>query len=236
MHIRAILFDLDNTLTHRDHSIRAYSRQLLQHYQQAWAEPPSLAQLETLIRRIDNGGYPDLAQLTHPSIAASVGYALQQQLSWQQCPSLEELTAFWFSQFARCAVLMPDAKIVLAALKAQGYRLGVISNGGHESRLHLIDALGLTDYFELIHSSGLLGVKKPQAEIFLQTAQALALQPSECLFVGDHPINDMQGAQQAGMQALWLAGFHALPEQMQVATITQLRQILEFVPQPAICI
>jgi putative hydrolase of the HAD superfamily len=33
MTIRAVLFDLDNTLTHRDQSIVAYSQHLADHYQ-----------------------------------------------------------------------------------------------------------------------------------------------------------------------------------------------------------
>ena len=33
MQIQAVLFDLDNTLTHRDQSVQAYSRHLVEHYQ-----------------------------------------------------------------------------------------------------------------------------------------------------------------------------------------------------------
>ena len=32
--------------------------------------------------------------------------------------------------------------------------------------------------------------------------------PEECLFIGDHPINDIQGAQNAGMHPVWMEGFH----------------------------
>ncbi|WJH37352.1 HAD family hydrolase [Paenibacillus sp. CC-CFT747] len=32
----------------------------------------------------------------------------------------------------------------------------------------------------------------------------LKLTPGECVFVGDHPVNDIAGAAEAGMQTAWL--------------------------------
>ena len=81
MTIRAVLFDLDNTLTHRDQSILAYSQHLANTYQQQ-LQQVEISQIQSIIRRIDNGGYPKKELLTHPSIAASVAYALQQELDW----------------------------------------------------------------------------------------------------------------------------------------------------------
>ena len=71
MTIRAVLFDLDNTLTHRDQSILAYSQHLANTYQQQ-LQQAEISQIQSIIRRIDNGGYPKKELLTHPSIAASV--------------------------------------------------------------------------------------------------------------------------------------------------------------------
>jgi len=34
------------------------------------------------------------------------------------------------------------------------------------------------------------------------------VQPEQCLYIGDHPVNDVQGATAAGMHALWMQGFH----------------------------
>ncbi len=69
--IQAILFDLDNTLTHRDQSVEAYSYYLAQYYQRHLGEV-DVMQIKAIINRIDNGGYPKKELLTHPSIAASV--------------------------------------------------------------------------------------------------------------------------------------------------------------------
>lgn len=170
MTIRAVLFDLDNTLTHRDQSIAAYSRHLADHYQHQLQHDESNL-IQAIIRRIDHGGYPKKEYLTHPSIAASVAYALQQELSWNSLPDLDELSQFWFQQFGLSAVAMPGAKSLLTELKQRGYKLAVISNGGHATRLNILQGLGFSHYFDEIVSSGLLGISKPNPEIFLHTSQ-----------------------------------------------------------------
>nr|WP_290446691.1 HAD family hydrolase [Acinetobacter pseudolwoffii] len=221
--IQAVLFDLDNTLTHRDLTAQAYSCYLAEYYASAFAqvEPEKIIEI---VRRIDNGGYPKKELLTHGSIGASAAYALLQELSWLNPPSIDELAQFWFSQFGRCAVEMPDVKQVLAQLKSQGYQLAIVSNGGHDTRLNTIRGLGIADYFEEIISSGLVGFSKPQPEIFQITAQRLGVLPEHCLYIGDHPINDIQGAKNAGMHALWMQGFHPDAEEIQYK-IQQLPEI-----------
>ena len=227
MTIRAVLFDLDNTLTHRDQSIAAYSRHLADHYQHQLQHDESNL-IQSIIRRIDHGGYPKKEYLTHPSIAASVAYALQQELSWNSLPDLDELSQFWFQQFGLSAVAMPGAKSLLIELKQRGYKLAVISNGGHATRLNILQGLGFSHYFDAIVSSGLLGISKPNPEIFLHTSHQLGISAQHCLYVGDHPINDIQGATDAGMMAIWLEGFHDTGEHRPINRIQNLAEIKQF--------
>jgi len=58
----------------------------------------------------------------------------------------------------------------------------------------------------------------------------LGIAPERCLFIGDHPVNDVQGALGAGMQAILLEGFHlADTDQLMVSNrIQQLDQIWTF--------
>lgn len=227
MTIRAVLFDLDNTLTHRDQSILAYSQYLAQTYQHQ-LQHDAIGQIQAIIRRIDNGGYPKKELLTHPSIAASVAYALQQELTWKSIPELDELTQFWFQQFGLSAVAMQGASQLLTELKQQGYQLAVVSNGGHATRLTILQGLGFSHYFDEIVSSERVGISKPNPEIFLYTSQKLAVAPEHCLFVGDHPVNDVQGATRAGMNALWLQGFHDVQDQPinRIQSLAEIKQFL----------
>lgn len=207
MTIQAVLFDLDNTLTHREKSIFAYSQALAKTFEQLLLDV-DLAKITSIIHRIDNGGYPKKELLTHPSIGASVAYALMNELNWKEQPKLDDLTAFWFNQFGEHAVEMSGARELLTSLKEKGYKLAVVSNGGHQTRLNILNGLGLSQFFDEIISSEWVGVSKPDPEIFIKTSQRLGVKVEHCLFVGDHPINDIQGAKNAGMNAIFMEGFN----------------------------
>ncbi len=138
MTIRAVLFDLDNTLTHRDQSVAAYAEHLASYYQQH-LNTVDVAHIKSIVNRIDNGGYPKKELLTYPSIGAFVADALQQELEWQQPVDFDELTQFWFQKFGQFAVAMNGALELLKQLKQQQYKLAVVSNGG---------ACNATQYFK----------------------------------------------------------------------------------------
>ena len=207
MSIKAVLFDLDNTLTNRSHSIYAYAKSLIHKYQQNLA-PDQLSKILEITNRIDNGGYPKKEILTHQSIGASVAFALLQELTWNRQPNFEVLTRYWFEQFGNHAVAMEGAEELLHQLKQEKFKLAIVSNGGHSTRLAILDGLGFSQYFDVIISSETVGVSKPNAGIFLETSRQLGVRPEQCLFVGDHPINDIQGAQNVGMKAILMDGFH----------------------------
>lgn len=227
MEIRAVLFDLDNTLTHRNQSIQAYVDCLIQYYKQN-IQSNQHDKIIKIIHRIDNGGYPIKALLTHPSIAASVAYALLQEIIWTNPPSLNELTQFWFQQFAKNAVAMHGAMHLLLELQQQNLKLAVVSNGGHATRLAILKGLGFYPYFDTIVSSESAGISKPNAEIFLETSHQLQVDPEHCLVVGDHPVNDIWGAQNAGMHAVWMQGFHTKTSNVKYG-IQHLSQVLDMI-------
>lgn len=212
MSIKAVLFDLDNTLTHRDLSVQAYSQFLINEFRVdlVRTDQTELDKIIEIIRRIDNGGYPKKEYLTHPSIAGSVAHALIEALPWHNPPQLKKLTEFWFEQFGLSAVAMPGAEELLQQLKKQNYKLAVISNGGHATRLKILEGLGFLDYFDEILSSELVGISKPNTEIFLRSCEKIQVSPKQSLYIGDHPINDYVGATSAGLHALLLEGFHSI--------------------------
>jgi putative hydrolase of the HAD superfamily len=92
---------------------------------------------------------------------------------------------------------------VLEALRAEGYRLAVISNA--DGRIQaLLEEVGLLPHFEFVIDSEVVGVEKPDSEIFLEGCRRLDLPPGECLYVGDlYPV-DYVGARVTGLQAVLL--------------------------------
>ena len=57
---------------------------------------------------------------------------------------------------------------------------------------------GLTDYFKDVVLSSKVGIRKPNPEIYLEAARRIGADPAECVYVGDNPIRDIEGAQAAG--------------------------------------
>jgi HAD superfamily hydrolase (TIGR01509 family) len=97
--------------------------------------------------------------------------------------------------------LYPDVVPVLQQLKAGGYLLGVTGNQP-EGAAEQMDALGLP--FDLIASSAVWNVSKPDPRFFERIAQEMDLSPGQIVHVGDRLDNDVLPAQQIGMHAVFL--------------------------------
>ncbi len=99
--------------------------------------------------------------------------------------------------------LVPEAKEMLDALKAKGYRLFAASNSfGHLQRRRL-ERAGILSYFEDTYISMDIGYDKPDIRFFEEALRRCGLQPNEVLMIGDSMTTDILGAQAAGMDALF---------------------------------
>src|SRR5262249_39521400 len=88
-----------------------------------------------------------------------------------------------------------------AALKAQGYRLGILSNCSHQAG-YAIERAGLDDLCDTLALSYQLGLAKPQPEIYLHACSALGVTPAETMFVADRAFGELDAAQALGMVAV----------------------------------
>jgi len=105
----------------------------------------------------------------------------------------------------------PGAPAAIARLRALGIPVGVVSNS--EGKLaELFDRVGLGDAFDLVVDSALEGVRKPDPEIFGRAAERLGLPPKACLYAGDIPEVDINGATAAGMPAVLIDPFELYPD------------------------
>ena len=105
----------------------------------------------------------------------------------------------------------PYDDVLPGLLKLGGHVvLGSISNGSAD-----LEAIGLADHFKVSISAREFGVAKPDPAIFHAACSALDVAPSEAVYVGDDPLLDIEGAQQAGMRAVWMNRFERqLPAQI----------------------
>lgn len=224
---KAILFDLDNTLTHRALSIERYAQRFIADYAHAFRDA-SLNDTAKLIAAADNGGYLP-TQSPYSSIRDAVGHTLAGSLPWDVPMVAEQLIEHWVTHFPSATVPMPGAEALLQELERRGMACGVISNGAEHSRRRTIDALPFRSTIQAMICSEAFGRSKPSPDIFQAGADALGCCPEQCWFVGDHPLNDYLGAKLSGMRAVWLEGFHAWPKDMARAHCS-IRSLEELLP------
>jgi putative hydrolase of the HAD superfamily len=81
---------------------------------------------------------------------------------------------------------------------ANRFQLGVITNGNADVR-----RLGLADYFQFALCAEELGVGKPDPKPFQEALRRAGIAAQHAVHVGDHPSDDIAGAQAAGLRAIW---------------------------------
>jgi FMN phosphatase YigB (HAD superfamily) len=221
MQKRAILFDLGGTLWKHgeEHIVQLYERAAdlyaLAHLRRlcgvevltGMSDLEAGARLRRVIERAVRGKTrenplyePDFAQVTAdalqalgvPAVTTGLGALIYEALRVRS---------------ADARLLFEDTLTTLAALKARGYLLGVVSNrhyGGKPFHEDLC-SMGLLDYFTYEHMaiSADLGLRKPHPGIFTHAINALSVLPEETAMVGDSLKADIAGAQMLKITAIW---------------------------------
>ena len=80
----------------------------------------------------------------------------------------------------------------------QNYSLGVITNGNAD-----LKKIGIDHLFSHVFSSANSGAHKPDPKAFEILIEASGLKPEEICHVGDHPLNDVKGSLDCGMEPIW---------------------------------
>jgi putative hydrolase of the HAD superfamily len=123
----------------------------------------------------------------------------------------------------------PDAAAALQALRAQGCKIGLLSNthwpeAFHE---HFLERDGLASLIDVRAYTSNMSHSKPHREAFQHILGRLGVVAERAVMVGDRPIDDVWGAQQFGMRGVWRphAASPALGDVKPDAIIEQLTQL-----------
>jgi putative hydrolase of the HAD superfamily len=114
----------------------------------------------------------------------------------------DALFAFYFDAYRRAWRLYDDVASCLHALA--GFKLGLITNGDGVVQRAKLATLGLAGSFDCVTISGECGVAKPDRRIFHLACATLGVPPDHAIYIGDDFVTDVQAAQAAGLNALWL--------------------------------
>mgnify|MGYP001377410069 CR=1 FL=1 len=97
--------------------------------------------------------------------------------------------------------LFDDVKPTLERLKAEGFRIGIVSNFASALRDILRDK-GILHYFDPLIISAEVGVEKPNPAIFRLGLERAGLAAHEVLYVGDHETNDVWAPGRVGIASV----------------------------------
>lgn len=192
--IKAVIFDLDHTLFDRHGTLRKIAPQ----FRTEFNVKDSVTDEEIAEKWI----YAD-DHFVYDGWQYIFAYLVENGI-FETPPEYTEYRSFVYKTFAKTAVAFDETIPMLTALKNQGYRTGLITNGGHSLQYKKLEMLGLAPYFDEIIVSGDVMTDKPDKEIFLIMADKLSLSPSEMIYVGDNPVNDIKGARSAGYKTIWM--------------------------------
>ena len=98
-------------------------------------------------------------------------------------------------------VAFPDARPALEVARGNGWRIGVLTNGSTTQQNAKLAAIGLADLIDVVCTSELLGVSKPNPESYLRTCEALGTHPADTLMIGDNLDLDVLAPRAAGLTA-----------------------------------
>jgi len=116
----------------------------------------------------------------------------------QVAPIGAELT-YQYRQSMGLRVIVENGKHVIETLYNRGYTLGIISNLiGTREISEWLEKDGLIPYFKSIALSSVLGIRKPDPEIYYKAARQAGVKPARCAYVGDNLKRDISGTRAAG--------------------------------------
>ena len=106
--------------------------------------------------------------------------------------------AFMFFLEERHKVKFFDDVITVLEKLSSKYKLGVLTNGNAD-----IKKLGIDHMFEFSLSSVDVKSNKPDQGHFVKAKELSQISFQNTLHVGDHPVNDVYGARELGINVMW---------------------------------
>jgi FMN phosphatase YigB (HAD superfamily) len=208
MTIEAVTFDFWNTLCQADVAATAQRRR------DAWvamlstrALPVDPSVVHSVLEYVTEKHHAGWSSNTQYTAEHAVEEAVALLGEVVGADARDELWEAWLGASRRADIeLTPNLPEVLAALDAEGTRIGIVCDVGLTPSLVLLEFLerhGVLRHFDHWSFSDEVGVYKPEAAIFRHALDGLGVDdPARALHIGDLRRTDIAGAQAMGMTAV----------------------------------
>jgi len=199
--VKAVLFDLDDTLFDRNKAQREILHRIIHEFREMFTgidkEAITHAFFESdrlSTEEFNAGDSIDVVRIERSRKFLNI-LGLSENFAGK-------ITEIYIKSYPAINVPVKNAKVVIRNL-AKKFQLAVISNGSRDVQHQKLETLGIKDLFRCIVLSEEVGIRKPKPGIFWKATTLLDREPEECLYVGDSYNTDIVGAKKAGMQTCW---------------------------------
>ena len=216
MQYKAYIFDLDGTLYSRDHLIQ----NVVTAQYQAFSEELGHVERSEYISRVltlDEHGYRSKDEV-YRELARQ--YSLSNDLT-------KRLHDHFWTTYDEHIEVPADTLKTLAAIRANGAKIGIVTNGQTGRQQNKISALGISGLLDQVLISETEQIKKPNPQIFQRALERLGVSAKDAVFIGDHPIADIDGARNAGIDAIWKRTPYWQMTRSEVRVIDNLLELLD---------
>lgn len=204
--IKAIIFDLDETLIDAQKGLKAAQKataeKITKHYstKQLQLETKQLTQKLSEFDDEMNRKRKYNRNEWWPLFLKRIG--VDDDLSGSL---IEELTETYWSTYEDSATPFSSLDSVLEYLEEKDYLMGLLTDldGPNISKRERINPLKFSDMFDAIVVGGEdTANSKPDSECFHLISEKLGVKPENCCMFGDKPFTDIKGAKSVGMKTI----------------------------------
>ena len=208
--VKAVIFDLDDTLFDHHHSLQSGLFAIRQIYKSLQRSP--FDELENTYTELLESLHSQVLRglLTHEQ--ARIERIQRFFLKYGQRLSLAEAhsaATIYRDAYHIARQPVPGAVALLQHLRTS-VRIGVVTNNTSLEQHEKLDACGFTPWIDVLVISEEAGIAKPDPAIFELALDKLDAGPHQTVMVGDSWQTDILGARQAGIAPVWLNRFGAV--------------------------
>lgn len=223
-----LLFDADRTLYDFDKSEELAFYEIAPKY-----GVPCNSEVFNLYREINHKNWEDLEKGLLPKERIVVR-RFEQLLQRLNLPydNASQMNEDYLNALSTKSILFEDTIPLLERLQKAGKRIFIITNGVTKVQLGRINGSPLQKFVEELFISEQMGVSKPQKLFFDLVANKInGYNQTSALVIGDSLTSDIQGANNAGIDCVWLnLDNKTAPSHYSINfTATNLQQIGDFI-------